>query len=112
MEAFYIQLASIIAGVLLVGFWIYKSKKKVNLLSEELMDKKIVINELAEHASKMEKEVSSIVGVKPIKTVNKKPQKTSTKKISKDTAKKSTKKAAETKSKTTAKKPNKKLNKQ
>jgi FtsZ-interacting cell division protein ZipA len=104
MEAFHIQLACIIAGVLLVGFWIYKSKKKVNLLSEELMDKKIVINELAEHASKMEKEVSSVVGVKPIKTVNKKPQKTSTKKISKDTAKKSTK--------TTAKKPNKKLNKQ
>lgn len=68
MESFYFQLACLIAGIVLIGFWIYKSKKQVTELSEELLDKQIVINELAEHASRIEKESSSVVSIKPIKT--------------------------------------------
>lgn len=71
MESFYFQLACLIASLGLVGFWIYRSKKQVTQLSEELLDKQIVINELANHANKMEKEVSSVGKVKPISTPKK-----------------------------------------
>lgn len=71
MEAFYLQLACLVAAIVLVGFWIYKSKKQVTQLSEELLDKQIVINELAEHATRMEKETSSIVEIKPLKSAKK-----------------------------------------
>lgn len=71
MEAFYFQLACLIGSVGLVGFWIYRSKKHVSQLSEELLDKQIVINELAQHASRMEKEVNSVGAVKPLSTPKK-----------------------------------------
>ena len=103
MEAFYVQLACLIAGVLLIGFWIYKSKKEVSLLSEELLDKQIVINELADHANRMEKEVSSVVKIKPIRPINKDKKSNTTKKA------KTTKNSAATKStEAKAKKSNKK----
>lgn len=80
MEAFYVQLACLIAGVLLIGFWIYKSKKEVSLLSEELLDKQIVINELADHANRIEKEISSVTEIKPLKTPKKVEKAKTTKK--------------------------------
>jgi hypothetical protein len=80
MDMFYVQLACLIASLLLVGFWIYKSKKQVNILSEELMDKKIVINELSEHANRIEKEISSVTEVKPLRTPKKVEKAKTTKK--------------------------------
>lgn len=71
MEAFYLQLACLVAAIVLIGFWIYKSKKQVTELSEELLDKQIVINELAEHATRMEKETNSVVDIKPLKSTKK-----------------------------------------
>lgn len=71
MEAFYLQLACLVAAIVLVGFWIYRSKKQVTLLSEELLDKQIVINELAEHYRRIDQEESSIVEIKPLKPTKK-----------------------------------------
>jgi hypothetical protein len=68
MEAFYFQLASLIAGFVLVGFWVYRSKKKVSEISEVLLDKQIVINELAEHYRRMDQEASSVVEIRPLKS--------------------------------------------
>lgn len=85
----HIQLALIVGLVVLAVYYFY-NKKKVNQLSEELLDKKIVINELAEHASKIEKEINSVGEVKPIKTAKTK------KTASSDKMKKELKKVAKT----------------
>lgn len=76
MESFYFQLVCLVGTLALVGFWGYKSKKEVTQLSEELLDKKIVISELSEHANRMEKEVNSVVDIKPISTPKKRATKT------------------------------------
>lgn len=92
----HIQLALIVGLVVLTVYYFY-NRKKVNQLSEELLDKKIVINELAEHASKIEKEISSVGEVKPMKAA--KPKKTSSTKIKKE-LKKITKAAPKVEKKT------------
>lgn len=71
MEAFYLQLACLVAAIVLIGFWIYKSKKQVTELSEELLDKQIVINELAEHYRRVDQESSSVVEIRPLKSTKK-----------------------------------------
>ena len=76
MESFYFQLVCLVASLALVGFFIYKKKKEVTQLSEELLEKKIVISELAEHANRMEKEVNSVVEIKPLSTPKKRATKT------------------------------------
>lgn len=76
MESFYFQLACLVGVLALVGFWVYRSKKEVTQLSEELLDKKIVISELAEHANRMERESNSIGEIKPISTPKKRATKT------------------------------------
>jgi hypothetical protein len=47
------------------------------------MDKKIVINELAEHANRMEKEISAVIDVKPVKVKKQNSIKQKTEKVSK-----------------------------
>jgi hypothetical protein len=76
MESFYFQLVCSVGLLGLVGFFIYKKKKEVAKLSEELLDKKIVIIELAEHANRMEKEVNSVVEIRPLATPKKRAAKT------------------------------------
>lgn len=103
MEMFHIQLA-LIAGLIAVSIYFFYSKKKVNQLSEELLDKKIVINELAQHASKIEKEINSVGEVKPIKKTKTKTDKVKKdlKEISKNTPK-ATKKVTKSKTEKVAK---------
>lgn len=71
MEAFYLQLACLIAAIVLIGFWIYRSKKQVSEISEVLLDKQIVINELAEHYRRVDQESSSVVEIRPLKSTKK-----------------------------------------
>jgi len=80
MEMFYFQLVGIICLLGLGGYFIY-SRGKVAKLNEQLMDKKIVINELAEHANKMEKEISAVVDVKPVKVKKQNTVKPKTEKL-------------------------------
>jgi hypothetical protein len=82
MEMFYFQLVGIICLLGLGGYFIY-SRSKVAQLNEKLMDKKIVINELAEHANRMEKEISAVIDVKPVKVKKQNSIKQKTEKVSK-----------------------------
>jgi Tfp pilus assembly protein PilN len=76
MESFYFQLACLVGVLALVGFWIYRSKKQVSEISEVLLDKQIVINELAEHYRRMDQEASSVVEIRPLKSTKKRATKT------------------------------------
>jgi hypothetical protein len=82
MEMFYFQLVGIICLLGLGGYFIY-SRNKVAQLNEKLMDKKIVINELAEHANRMEKEISAVIDIKPVKVKKQNSIKQKTEKVSK-----------------------------
>ena len=94
MEMFYFQLAGISCLVGLVGYLIY-SRSKFAQLNEQLMDKKIVINELSKHANKMEKEISTVVDIKSIKV--KKQNSTKPKTKTKESVKPTTEAVSKTK---------------
>jgi hypothetical protein len=105
MEMFHIQLVLITILVSSAVYFFY-NKRKVKELSEQLLDKKIVINELAEHANKIEQEITSVSPPKPKKTTKVSPKSNATKveKTKKSTgAKKETVVKSNTKTAKTAK---------
>ena len=99
MEMFYFQLAGIACLLGLSGYWIY-SRGKVAQLNEQLMDKKIVINELAEHANKMEREINAVVDIKPVKNKRQNTTKSKAQKVVKQKTEKSVKPKTEKVAKT------------
>jgi hypothetical protein len=83
---FYFQLA-LIAILISSSVYFFYNKRKVKELSEQLLDKTIVINELAEHATKIEQEITSVSAPKPNKTAkaSSKPKATKVEKAKKST---------------------------